>query len=203
MGGESEEELLARASGGDSGAVEELLERHLGGLRAFVARNAGALPRAKESKADLVQSVCREVLQDAGRFEYRGEEAFRQWLYNAALRKIIDRQRYWRAGRRDVGREDPAAGAAGAGTGEFTPDQLRRISTGISTPSGAAVVHEEAERIAQALDRLSNGDRRVIRLIYVEELSHAQAAERLGCSEVASRKLLSRALMRLAKEYGA
>ncbi len=203
MTAEGEKDLLARASGGDPAAFEALLERHLGGLRAFVARNAGALPRAKESQADLVQSVCREVLQDAGRFEYLGEEAFRQWLYNAALRKILDRRRYWRAERRDVGREEAVVVSAEARPSAFTPQELQRISTGISTPSGAAMVREEAERLGLALGRLTDGDRSVIRLIYVEELTHAQAAERLGCSEVASRKMLSRALMRLSKEYGA
>jgi hypothetical protein len=63
--------------------------------------------RAKESASDLVQSLCREVLSDLSRFEYRGEVAFRHWLYTQAAHKLIDRHRGLTAEKRDARREVP------------------------------------------------------------------------------------------------
>ncbi len=85
-----ERSLVDNASRGDLDAVEELLARHLPALEGFVRKRGVGLPRDKESAVDLVQSVCREVLEDVRdkRFEYRGEAEFRAWMYEAALLKI-------------------------------------------------------------------------------------------------------------------
>ena len=50
--------------------------------------------------------------------------------------------------------------------------------------------------------RLAEADREIVRLAFVEGLTHAQLAERLDCTEVNSRKRLSRALARLARLIG-
>ena len=65
--------LVNRATQGDSNAVEALLVEHLPALRAFVRLKAGALLLEKESCSDLAQSVCRDVLANAGRFRWGGE----------------------------------------------------------------------------------------------------------------------------------
>lgn len=186
-------ELLLRATSGDGGAVNELLERHLPGLRRYVQRNMGKMVGAKESSSDVVQSVCREMLQNLEGFEYRGEAAFRQWLHRTALRKIIDRQRYYRAGKRDAGREaNPPSHLSG--------DQIARLAMTLGTPSRDAMMREELQGLERAFERLSENDRQIIQLVYVEGASHAEAAERLGCTEVVSRKQLSRALARLSRQ---
>ena len=71
------DESFARASRGDAAAIEQLIQEHLPGLRAFVRLNAGATLRAREAQSDLVQSVCREVLEGREGFEYRGDAAFK------------------------------------------------------------------------------------------------------------------------------
>jgi RNA polymerase sigma-70 factor (ECF subfamily) len=187
-------DLIQRASSGDVVAVDELLERHLGGLRTYVRKNISPALLAKESSDDLVQSVCREVLQNVARFEYQGEAAFRNWLYQAALRKIIDRQRYYKAEKRDAAREVAALGTSSMSSGEFAV-----LASSIHTPSRDAAMHEEIARLEQGFNQLAEADRRVIRMIYIEGFSHAQVAEALGCTEVNSRKMLSRALARLSK----
>ena len=101
------------ASNGDQPAVDALLARFLPGLQQFLARHAGALVRQKESISDLTQSVSREVLQHLRneRFEYRGEAQFVQWLQQAAVHKLQNRHRFYRAEKRDAGREvSPVAG---------------------------------------------------------------------------------------------
>src|SRR5258705_6880905 len=76
--------LAERAAAGDRAALDELVVRHVDGLRAFVRLRVGPELRARESSSDLVQSVCREVLQDARRFQHAGESAFKSWLYTTA-----------------------------------------------------------------------------------------------------------------------
>ena len=41
--------------------------------------------RAMESTSDIVQSVCREILQHKDRFQYPGEDGFRRWLYTTDI----------------------------------------------------------------------------------------------------------------------
>lgn len=185
---------MTRASGGEPQAVDVLLERHLPHLRAFVRLQAGGAIRAKESDSDLVQSVCREILQDLGDFEYRGEAAFRQWLYTTALRKILDRVKYYHRDKRDVDREaaQPANAASSAA------DLVEAYGT-FCTPSRHAMAREEAERIEAAFERLPENYREVIALSRVAGLNHAELAEHYGKDEAYCRTLLSRALARLAR----
>lgn len=53
--------------------IERLLQEHLPGLRAFVRLQATPEIRAQESVSDIVQSVCREVLTHADRFQHPGD----------------------------------------------------------------------------------------------------------------------------------
>jgi RNA polymerase sigma factor (sigma-70 family) len=196
--GKDTQVLVEDASRGDVVAVEGLLERFLPDLRRYLDRNAGALVTAKESSSDLAQSVCREVLERLGteRFVYRGEAEFKQWLYNAALYKIRARQRFYLAAMRDAGRE-VLLPEGGSETHASSEPGIPAGST-LGTPSQAAALNEEVERLRVALSKLPQNYREVIHLAHVEGLSHKEIAERLGISEANSRVLLSRALARLA-----
>ena len=147
--------------------------------------------RAKESCSDVVQSVCCEVVQKLDQYEYRGESTFRSWLFRTALNKIIDRQRYWLAERRDPGREVSPAASDGA------RELLDGYAT-LSTPSRAVAGLEDVARIEAAFDRLPEHYREVVVLSRIVGLSHREIAERLGKTELATRTILRRALVRLA-----
>lgn len=180
---------MVRASAGDELAVEALLDRHLPDLRRYVGARMGPELRALESGSDVVQSVCRELLGGLAHFEYRGEAAFRAWLHRAALRKLVDHQRHHGALKRRL-----AAGAA-----PLSSADLALLADSMRSPSQDAAREEQVAALERAFARLSRGDRHVLRLIHVEGLSHAEAAERLGCSVESSRKQLSRALARLSR----
>src|SRR5262245_6985429 len=96
--------LAERAARGDEHAVGEILERHLPALRFYVRVKASPALLEREHESDIVQSVCLELLEHAASFEFRGEAAFRQWLFTAALRKLVEKDRYWNAGKRDAKR---------------------------------------------------------------------------------------------------
>ena len=188
--------VLERAQAGDPGAVEALLREHLPGLRGFVRMNLGRSLREKEQSGDVVQSICREVLEGLGGLRHASDASFRSWLYVTAARKIQHRLEHWRAQKREAGREQPLdAGASGSG---FGPELLGCYRS-FCTPSEDLASREEIERIEAAFDRLPEDHRRVIALVKVARLPHADAARELGRSESATRMLLYRALAQLAE----
>jgi RNA polymerase sigma-70 factor (ECF subfamily) len=192
--GDDDRRLVEQAGEGQPAAVDELLARHLPGLRAYIRLRAGPAVRARESASDLAQSVCREVLENLHRFRYGGEVGFRHWLYATALRRIQKRHAFWHAQKRDVAREVPQPLSASA------PDAAGLLACyrSFSTPSGKLMAREEIDRIEAAFDRLTEDQREVITLARLVGLGHAEIARRLGRSEGATRVLLHRALARLA-----
>ncbi len=188
-----DESLLNAARDGDNTALEELLARHYGMVRAFVRLRVDPATRLRESVSDLVQSICREVLQRADRFEYQGEAAFRSWLCEAALRKLRDRRAHHLAQRRDPAREVRAAD----GGWDLLADAYRTTLD----PVGHAMRIEEIECLELAFDTLSEDQREAITLRRVCGLSYAEIGQRLGSrSEAAARQLTSRGLARLGSK---
>jgi RNA polymerase sigma-70 factor (ECF subfamily) len=182
-------DLLAKAIGGDRVAMQSLMQRHLPGLRAYIRLRMGPRIRAREESTDLVQSVCREVLQHADRFEHGGETGFRHWLYRTAMRKISDRDDYHGAARRNVARETELASESNASGFHAT----------LSTPSRVAIAREQLARLETAVDGLSDVEREVVLGARIMGLSHAELAARVGRSESAVRTLLCRAMARLSQ----
>ncbi|HEX5054698.1 MAG TPA: sigma-70 family RNA polymerase sigma factor [Planctomycetota bacterium] len=181
--------LVDQVTSGDPDALHTLLERYLPDLDRYVRRHTGEFVAHKESRSDLVQSVCREVLEalDRDRFEWRGEGPFREWLYRTALHKIQMKGRYFRAQRRNGGRE-----RAPDDDGDDPALQVSR------TPSMSASDREDRERFLHALQQLPAPQRQIVEWAHLEGVSHREIAARLGVSEANSRVMLSRALARLA-----
>lgn len=181
------EQRFEQARTGDGAALEQLLAQYLPQLHAFVRVRLGPL-RARESSMDVVQSVCRELLDARTPFEFRGEERFRAWLFTAALNKLNDKRSFHGQQRRDVRREDPHA------------DDAARLVANLLTPSVDAIGKETAEALQAALAALSEEHREVVTMARIVGLPHRVIAEVLGRSETAVRQLLVRALLRLATE---
>ena len=184
--------LLRASSAGDRTALEELLVRHYALVRAFVRLRLDPATRQRESVSDLVQSICREVLGRADRFDYRGEAAFRAWLCEAALHKIRDRRDYHRAQRRDPAREMAAATDAGW-------SDLAAVYRTTIDPVGRLLRIEEMEQLERAFDDLPDDQREALTLRSLCGAGYAEIAARTGRSEDATRKLVSRARARLAE----
>jgi RNA polymerase sigma-70 factor (ECF subfamily) len=179
--------LFERARAGDREALGAVLAEHLPGLRAYVSQRLGNLVRAREDTADVVQSVCRELLLGLDGFEYRGEGAFRSWLYTTAVRKIVEKHARYGAQKRD-------------GQRDFAPEDELFAHLADTTPSQRAIASEELERIEHAFRALPDEYREVILMARVTGLSRAEIGRQIGRSEGAVRTLLHRALARLASE---
>ncbi|MBL8694467.1 MAG: sigma-70 family RNA polymerase sigma factor [Planctomycetes bacterium] len=194
-------ELVESASHGDTPAVNELLERFIPGLHAFVRLRSGRMLLAKESSSDLVQSICREVLQDVGSFKYESEAHFKNWLYTTALRKIANRYEYYRAQKRDVAKEvafEAQTGGDSWSAGARQDALLFKAYHSFCTPSRQVAMQEELKRIEGAFDQLTDEYREVILLARIVGLPHSEIAKQMNRTEGAVRTLLFRALTKLS-----
>lgn len=181
-------DLIAAAQAKDPGAVQQLLVRNLPGLEAFVRLRMGAALRGLMTAPDLVQSVCREVLEDLGDFEFRGEAPFRHWLFVRAENKLREKHRYHHAEKRDRLKEQAMPDATTA---------LPAYKT-LCTPSKDLEVREAMRRIEAAFDELPDDYREAVTLHKLCGLSHAEIAARMNRSEGAVRNLVYRGISRLA-----
>lgn len=184
----STEQLVAAAAQKDRAALEQLLVRHLGGLEAFVRLRMGPGLRELATAPDLVQSVCREVLEDLSGFEFRGEAAFRAWLYTCAENKLREKHRFHHAAKRDVAAAVPLPEASTC---------LPYYRT-LCTPSREVELREQMRRVEAAFDQLPADYREAVTLHKLCGLGHAEIAARMQRSEGAVRNLVYRGIARLA-----
>lgn len=174
--------LQQSASRGDGDAVDQLLARFLPRLHAYVRAHMGDHLRRREASVDIVQSVCREVLEERGSFEFRGEGAFLSWILTAAMNKLRERARFFGRLRRDPAREQPLLDGA--------------LYQGLS-PSGEIMGQEEIERLEAALQQLPDDYKEIVVLAKIVGMPHTDIAAHLGRTLPSVRNALGRALTRL------
>ncbi len=190
---ESSLPLVSLARDNDRAAVEKLLVRHLPGLQGWLRLRMGAQLRRRETEEDLVQSIAREVLGDLTDFEWRGEAAFRHWLYIKAQRKLVDKARHTGAARRNPAREEPMHDRSAE----------HAIVGDLLSPSAAAIGQEEAERIEAAFRELPTDYQDAISMQRLCGLDFHEIGERMGRTPSAVRNLVYRGLSRLALRIAA
>lgn len=171
-----DEELMTAASQGAVDSLGLLFERHAPSLRAFFLRRGFDSGGAD----DRVQDVFLRVLRY--RASWRGDGPFSAWLWRFAVNVARDAIAHQRA--------RPAAAGASAPTGIESMD-------GAADPALAPIRLEEAAALHSALARLAPEDRAAIELRWFHGGDTAALAERFGCSPVAARVRLHRAMVRL------
>lgn len=161
---------------------------HRATLRHFLEVRTPRWLRCRESVADLEQTIWRQVLAAAADLDYRGEARLREWLLATARNKLVDRVRFHRRECRDIRREFRADSGAASVAEPRHAWSSSRVLAG----------REEVQRFERALAALADDERDVIRMCRMDGLSAAEAGQRLGRGEGATRALLSRALARLS-----
>ena len=182
---------FARVKQGDSVALRQLLQVYMPRLRAFVHARMGEALRRFESEEDLVQSVCRGLIESENSLSFDNEGEFRAWLFTASRNKVYERARYWKREKRAIARHESVGP-------DRKLEELTRGWSGVWTPSRVAAGREELLRFEAALEQLADDHREVIALTRIAGLSYEQAGEALARSPEAVRKLLGRALRELA-----
>lgn len=185
--------LFARASAGEGSALHRLVGQYLPRLHGYVRVHMGQELRRRESVADVVQSVCREIAERAELLDFPDEARFRSWLFKAALNKIHEKVRFHHRAKRDIARD------AGGDGMETEVDVLSIAYASVYAPSRQAMAREELGRLESALAHLAEDQREVIALARIAGLPHDVVAERMDRSVGAVRQLLARALLKLQK----
>lgn len=189
--------LLRASQAGDRDALAKLLQRYLPRVRAFARLRMGPALRARESASDLVQSVCTDLFSSHG-IAFADEAALRAWLYTAALNKLRNRERHFRAQKRDAAREQPLDSGDSTDAGL----SLEECYASVLTPSRVAIARERVARLEAAFDALPDHYREIVTLARIGGLTHEQIAAATGRTVDAVRNLLARALNQLAVQLG-
>ncbi len=153
-------------------------------------------PAPERKRADITE-------QERGPFPHFDAPAgFYKWLERIALNQLRDAERALRRQKRDIRREIPAAGRgmAGAAWTASYADLLQRLTAGGSTPSRHVVKHEGIAAVITCLARLSDDQRAVVRLRFLEDVPVAEIANRLGKTETAVYTLCHRGLKTLREQ---
>ena len=147
----------------------------------WAAVHMGATLRAVMDPEDLADIVLEQVHRDRAQFRGTTRAEFRAWVFGVAHTTLMDEVDRAKAQKRQP-REIP-----------------RRART---TPSQAAQRCEQLERLREAVGRLKEEHREVIRLVRLEERTTADVAASLGITPNAVRVRMCRALKALSEELG-
>lgn len=160
---------------GDAEAFERLFRSLAPSVHAFFARSVGRGAVAE----DLLQTTFLKI--HAARGTWRSGERLRPWVFTIAARVRVDWLRRQRRGERE--HDEDEAGVA-------------RVEAG---PGDPVVAEERAERVRDALERLSEPQRVVLHLHRFEELSFAEIGRVLGITEGAAKLRAFRAYAALRR----
>jgi RNA polymerase sigma-70 factor (ECF subfamily) len=165
--------LMNRPSG--DAAFRRLFDIHHPAVLAYCLRRAG-----REDAQDAAAEVFAVAWRRLG--DVPDSDGTLPWLYGTA-RRVLANQRRGRARSRRLSNRLAASRAEPPATPEVII--LRR---------------EQDQLVLDAIGRLRDGDREVIRLALWERLPHAAIGKILGCSDRAVTMRLNRAVQRLRRE---
>ena len=188
---EPDEDLVRRVRAGDEAAARLLFERHLPALRAKARARLPAALRGKVGESDVVQEAWLAAFVALGKFEDRGEGSFGRWIRGIVEHKVREQaDHHLGAAKRDARR-----------AARLLTDEARSIpSPDQPSPSEVAMAGESAAELRSVIESLPEDHAAVLRLVYLDGLTLAQAGERMGRSADAVRKTYGRALTRLAEK---
>ena len=195
-----ESRLVERAVAGDQAALERLLIRHHGALAAQLRPRLPEALRATIAVEDVLQEAYVLVFERISTFQPRGIRAFGSWLATIADHCLTDAIRAELAAKRGGGfnRMDVSPRTATGSVVEW----LDRLAVHLRTPSQSAQEREALLRVQSAMADLNEDYREALRLRYLEGLSVADAADRMGRTEGAVCLLCHRGLKRMQEALG-
>jgi len=188
------EELLDRVRAGDPQAVEELLVSQRGPLVQFVEPRLESRLTARADAVDIVQETLLEVACRLDDYLIDVPMPFPNWCRKIAMDCIIDFRRRNYADKRDVLRETPPPPTKGSE--RHNGDQYEAIAPGAS-PSSYVGRKELNEQVRRLLEALSENDREVLTLRFLDQRTLQEIGQILGLSDDGVRQRQLRAVRRL------
>jgi RNA polymerase sigma-70 factor (ECF subfamily) len=190
-------ELLRQARDGDEQAIQRLFAEHRTRLKQMIRLRLDTRVAARVDPSDVVQETLAEAARRLPKYLDMQPIPFYPWLRQIAWERLTKlHERHVRAKRRSVGREERQAW--GLPDGSVLELAGRFVSSGTS-PSGRLVRDELKRRVHAALAELSDMDRELLVLRYLEQLTPREARAVLGIGEEAFAKRHLRAIQRLRR----
>jgi RNA polymerase sigma-70 factor (ECF subfamily) len=174
----SDENLLHLCAKGEQAALEELARRYQTPLFRFLARMMNSSDDAEEAVLD----VFVRAWQHAGRFQYRSRVA--TWLYRIAVNIARDAHSRKQARPQEAWPDSEKLSQMAIGSAE--DDALRRLENS-----------DRARALQRALRQLSESDRLILILYYLEERDYEEIQEITDLSYTVLKTRLARARRRL------
>lgn len=183
---DTDEILCARVARHDEAAFDLLVTRY----QARAYRLAWSLLRDAEDARDLSQEAFVRLYETAGRF--RGESRFSTWFYRILVNLCLDHRRRGRGWRRLLTWDDAGDGAAA----------IEEHAAPFTDPAETLADERARQRLWAAADRLPARQRAALLLHVQADLSTAEVAAVLGCSESTVRVHVHRAVAALRAAIG-
>jgi RNA polymerase sigma-70 factor (ECF subfamily) len=194
------EALIVRVRHKDSEALASYIEMHRRQLLAYIERQLGAALRRKIEAEDVYQEVSGDAVRSLPSMDLTERDPF-SWLCQIAERRIIDaHRRFFDAQKRDAGRE--VALGAGGGSDTQPGGLINMLVASMTSPSQAFSRNAREVRVQEAIAQLSDEQREVLKLRYVDGWPTKQIAEHVKKSDVAIRVMLTRTVQKLQELLG-
>jgi RNA polymerase sigma-70 factor, ECF subfamily len=194
------DELIERASRGDTLARQELLVRHQARLRQMIAVRMDRRLGVRLDPSDIVQEVFADACRKLSGYLQKRPLPFYPWLRQLAWERLVKlHQRHIQAQKRSTTREQHINLRLPDESVMVLANQL--LASG-SSPSRQAMREEERRRVHSALSQLAERDREVLVMRYLEQLSTREIAGVLGIAEGAVKVRHLRAVQRLRALLG-
>ena len=188
------QELVTLAKGGNEPALEQLCRVYGERVRRIIRLRMGKELRSRLESMDMVQDVLMCAFRDLEGFTYTSEGDLLRWLGQIAENRIRDNLDKLHADKRDIRKEIPLQDDA-----VTSRDDRARVFEPArnTTPSIILSKKEELDKLEKAIDKLKPEYKEVIIWAKIDGLSYNEMGRRLGKSDEAVRKLVSRAMAEL------
>jgi RNA polymerase sigma-70 factor (ECF subfamily) len=174
-------------------AGERPWERYRGYLRVLAGLHLPARLRGKLDPSDVVQQVLLKAHEKRDQFRGRSEAEAAGWLRVILTNTLAEVARGYGREKRDADRERSLEAAV-----EESSARLEQwLAADQSSPSEAADRHDRLRRLADAITRLPDDQRRAVELRHLFERPVADIAREMGKTEVAVAGLVRRGVKRL------
>lgn len=185
--------LLEQVSAGHHEAFDDLFARHQEELRQAVVLRLDQKLHTRVDASDVVQETQMQAFRRFDEYLAGRPMPFRFWLRKTAHECLIKfREHHIKAMKRSVDREIHLP--------DHTSMQLvRRLCAVDSSPSQKAVKREMVRRVRQMLAKLSDNDREILLMRYVEGLSNQEIGYILELHPDTVSRRHGRALLHLAQ----
>ncbi|MGI9518770.1 MAG: sigma-70 family RNA polymerase sigma factor [Pirellulaceae bacterium] len=186
--------LIPQSREGDVEARNQLLAQIQDYLDLMAQRHMDKSLQQKVGPSDIVQQTLTQVIENFDDFRGTTAAEFRGWLKVIVVNEMAKMRRTYRAGKRDIGREQHLDGQRSAVKRAITPADNHL------TPSSEAIAAEQIENFHDILEQLPHDYAQVIRLRSIQRLPFRDIAEQMDRSHDSVTKLWYRAVLKFEEK---